>query len=271
MGDSTPEVERELARLYDLIEQGAFVEALADLVMVGEGLADDPVVQFLKGICLLELQRADEALDPLSRAVAYDGGDPEYRAAYGMALFRRCRFDEAWQAVEPVRESADGQFVRGLVLERRQEFDRADAAFARAAQLDPEQFQQPVRLSAEAFQQAVDEAAAQLPDAFRQHLENVPVRVEPLPSQAILTEDEPWFEGDELLGLFLGATIAERGRPFGDAGVDATTQILLFQRNLERACEDEQELREQIAVTLYHELGHYLGLDEDELEAIDLA
>ena len=47
-------------------------------------------------------------------------------------------------------------------------------------------------------------------------------------------------------------------------------RILLFQRNLERQSRDLEDLRSEIAVTLYHELGHYLGLDEGELIAIDL-
>ena len=42
--------------------------------------------------------------------------------------------------------------------------------------------------------------------------------------------------------------------------------IYLFQRNLERIARDREDLIEQITITLHHELGHYLGLDEDEVE-----
>jgi len=47
--------------------------------------------------------------------------------------------------------------------------------------------------------------------------------------------------------------------------------IYLFQRNLERACEDESELTEQVRITLYHEIGHFLGFDEDGVDAMGLA
>ena len=53
-------------------------------------------------------------------------------------------------------------------------------------------------------------------------------------------------------------------------GGELPPQILLFKRNLERCFSDRQELEREIAVTLYHELGHYLGMREAELEAIDL-
>jgi predicted Zn-dependent protease with MMP-like domain len=43
------------------------------------------------------------------------------------------------------------------------------------------------------------------------------------------------------------------------------SSIALFQRNLERHVRDEAELREEIEVTLLHEVGHFLGLDEDDL------
>ena len=61
-----------------------------------------------------------------------------------------------------------------------------------------------------------------------------------------------------------------RGPGYGRGGaVDPVTHlpasIVLFQRNLERFARDREELAEEIRVTLVHEVGHFLGLDEDEL------
>ena len=50
------------------------------------------------------------------------------------------------------------------------------------------------------------------------------------------------------------------------AGGDLPPRIVLFKRNLERAAQDAEELREEIGVTVRHELAHYLGLDEEEIE-----
>ena len=69
------------------------------------------------------------------------------------------------------------------------------------------------------------------------------------------------------MGLFLGSTLHELAE---DVSGELPPTIYLFQRNLERSCRDEVELREQIRITLFHELGHLLGLDEDEVDAMGL-
>jgi predicted Zn-dependent protease with MMP-like domain len=52
-------------------------------------------------------------------------------------------------------------------------------------------------------------------------------------------------------------------------GGELPPTIHLFRRNLERIATDADDLAEQITITLYHELGHYLGMEEDELEELD--
>jgi predicted Zn-dependent protease with MMP-like domain len=61
-----------------------------------------------------------------------------------------------------------------------------------------------------------------------------------------------------------------RGSGFGrggalEAGTQLPPSIVLFQTNLERFARSRAELEEEIRVTLVHEVGHFLGLDEDEL------
>ena len=48
-------------------------------------------------------------------------------------------------------------------------------------------------------------------------------------------------------------------------------RILLFKKNLEKICRDAEDLIDQIQITVRHEVGHYLGLDEDDLERLGLA
>jgi len=100
-------------------------------------------------------------------------------------------------------------------------------------------------------------ARARLPAEVRPAADALPVTFEPWPSEAML-EDEG--VDSEILGLFVGP----------DHGADATAtlppQILLFLENLWDYAEgDEAVFREEVRITYLHELGHYLGWDEDEL------
>jgi predicted Zn-dependent protease with MMP-like domain len=122
-------------------------------------------------------------------------------------------------------------------------------------------------MSRKEFEEEIERSAEKLPENFRKHLGEVAVIVEDLPSEAILREEDPPLD-PELLGLFVGTSLEDRTH-MGPGG-EQPPRILLFQRNLERYASDAEDLRDEIAVTLYHELGHYLGLDEEELVQIDL-
>ncbi len=234
---------------------------------------EDPVLRFLAGVALIELDRSAEAVTELERAVELDTDDAEFRAALAGALLRSCRLDEAERearsALSADPELPDAHFVRALILERRGKDREADEQYRRAAELDSERFPEPVRISREAFEEHVARAIDRLPEAYRRHLDEVAVTVEDLPSDAILQEDDPPFDPADLLGLFVG--VSRDRRSSLSPGGELPPRILLFKKNLERMALEVDELVEEIAVTLYHELGHFLGLDEEDLERIDLA
>jgi len=66
-----------------------------------------------------------------------------------------------------------------------------------------------------------------------------------------------------ILGVFRGAPLGDKASP--DPWSHFPSSIVLYQRNLERCASDRNELIEQIGVTLLHEVGHFLGLDEEAL------
>ena len=258
-------------RIYDALESGDPESALA---LARKALAtdsDDPVVRFLAGLACLDLDRVAEAVLELRQAVKLDPDDAEFRSQLAYALYRNCRFEEARAEASKTLELdatiPDAHYTTGLVAERAGEFDEADLCFARANEIDGKTFPRPLRLSGEAFEKALDEARGLLNETFRKHLDGVTVTVEALPDEAVLREANPPMD-PELLGLFVGVPLADRSN-FSPGG-ELPPRILLFKRNLERTFPDPKDLREEIGRTLHHELGHYLGLDEDELEAIDL-
>lgn len=267
---SDPDLE-PVEAIYDALDQGRPDRALdlARKVLAAE--AGDPVTRFLAGAALLDLDRPEEAAAEFAAAVDIDPDDPEFRANQALALFRCCAFEEARQAAERAVSLAgdlpDGHHVLALALERRGDFAGADEHFRRAARGDGAAFPEPRRLEAAAFNERVQRAAARLPEQFRRHLDDVAVTVEDLPSEAILREEDPPLD-PELLGLFVGLPLSMKSH-LGPGG-ELPPRILIFKRNLERFFPEPGELTAEIARTLHHELGHYLGLDEDELAAIGL-
>jgi len=115
------------------------------------------------------------------------------------------------------------------------------------------------------FEQLVAEALASIPRRFRDAMKNIAIVVEDEPSREVLAEmeiDPP----DSLYGLYQGTPLPERTWGFGNVLPD---RITLFQRPIEEDCEDEDEIRAVIGETLIHEVGHYFGLSEEEIEEIE--
>ena len=115
------------------------------------------------------------------------------------------------------------------------------------------------------FERLVAEAIDTIPKRFRSHLRNVAVVVEARPSPALL-QDMEIDEDDTLLGLYQGVPLTERPWDYGNALPD---RITLFQEPIEDECEYEDEVVATIGETLIHEVGHFFGMNEDEIMEIE--
>ena len=115
------------------------------------------------------------------------------------------------------------------------------------------------------FEKYVAEALASIPQRFRTAMQNIAIVVEDEPSPELLAEMdiEP---PDTLLGLYQGTPLTERHWGYGNTLPD---RVLIFQGPHERSAEDEDDLIVAIAETLIHEIGHYFGLSEEEIEEIE--
>ncbi len=100
------------------------------------------------------------------------------------------------------------------------------------------------------FEDQVRAALDELPPHIASALENV----------AVVVEDENLEEPD-LFGLYHGVPLPERGDM---AGLPPDT-ISIYRLPLEESFSDPHELREEIRITVLHELAHYFGLDEDRI------
>lgn len=106
------------------------------------------------------------------------------------------------------------------------------------------------------FDQVVEDALDELPDWAAEALDNV----------VVIVEDEDADDPD-LLGVYVGIPLTERGHepPLGPS------RILIYRRPLIEMSDSVEELREEIRITVLHEIGHHFGIDEDRLDELGYA
>ena len=116
-----------------------------------------------------------------------------------------------------------------------------------------------------AFERHVAEALASIPRQFRDAMQNIAIVVEDEPSRELLDEMEI-EPPDTLFGLYQGTPLTERTSSYGNTLPD---RVLIFQGPHERETDDDDDLIVCIGETLIHEIGHYFGLSEEEIEEIE--
>jgi predicted Zn-dependent protease with MMP-like domain len=116
------------------------------------------------------------------------------------------------------------------------------------------------------FEKLVLEALAKLPAELQEHVQNLDVVVKWRPSPAERREAGSGSD-DTLFGLYLGVPLSERGAYYNMALPD---KIVIYQEAHERLFSSREEMVEEVRKTVLHELGHYLGIDEEGLEELDL-
>ncbi|MDE2837530.1 MAG: metallopeptidase family protein, partial [Chloroflexota bacterium] len=112
------------------------------------------------------------------------------------------------------------------------------------------------------FEELVRRAVEEIPDEFLAIMENVDVQVrrQPTKRQLKTARVDP---GDTLLGLYEGVPLTDRG----DYNMALPDVITIFQYPIEEMCETEAEVVEQVRATVVHEVAHYFGITDVELEA----
>lgn len=252
-------------RALELATEGARI--------AGRGDDEDLVARLALagGQALLALGDAPAALERIRAALAVFPDDLDVRVEEASALYELARFEDATARLERVVEEdagdAGAHWLLGLCLERLGRGAAAERHLARARALAPEDFPEPVSLSPDAFEAVVEAALAELPEPVRRWLGNVAVTVEDLPDPDDLSASDP-PHSPSILGIFRGAPVGQKASM--DPWSHFPSSIALFQRNLERMARDREELVEEIRVTLLHEVGHFLGLDEDQLRELGL-
>lgn len=113
-------------------------------------------------------------------------------------------------------------------------------------------------MSRERFEELVAEALDEVPGELLALMDNV----------VVLVEDEPPPEDPDLLGLYEGHALTERGWDYSGVLPD---RILIFRNPILRICDSEEDVVEEVAITVVHEIAHHFGIDDERLHELGWA
>lgn len=120
-------------------------------------------------------------------------------------------------------------------------------------------------MTREQFAVLIEEALTLIPERFREAMRNIAIIVEDHPPAELLAEME--IEApDTLYGLYLGTPLPDRSWGDGNREPD---QVVLYQTPIEEDALNEDDVVAMVAETLIHEVGHYFGLSEEEIQEIE--
>jgi predicted Zn-dependent protease with MMP-like domain len=111
-------------------------------------------------------------------------------------------------------------------------------------------------MTRERFEELVADALDSVPEELLAHMDNV----------VVLVEDEPPEPG--LLGLYEGFALTDRGWDYGGALPD---RIFIYRNPTLAICDNEDDVVEEVAITVVHEIAHHFGIDDDRLHQLGWA
>ena len=263
----------QLNRVELLIEEFQQYEESLDFcdALLAESLDDstEAEVYYLKAKSLFYLEDLEGALFLLKRALKVNPEVAVYRGFEGQILFELGRFGDARRSLDMAvvldPEAGHAVYHQALVLERLGHDEDSVRSFHRANALDPEHYPVPATVDGDFFRRAVEEALDNLPRSIREYVGDVPVLVEDFPGGELMSNENV---SPQILGIYIGTP---RTQAEVAAQPEEVTRIMLFKRNLEKICRDRSDLIEQIQITVRHEIGHHLGLSEEDMERLGLA
>ena len=110
------------------------------------------------------------------------------------------------------------------------------------------------------FEELVSDALDEIPTELADLMDNV----------VVLVEDEAPDDDPELLGLYEGIPLVERGATYGGADLLPDT-ITIFRFPILRMCDSRDDVVQEVRITVIHEVAHHFGIDDDRLHELGWA
>jgi predicted Zn-dependent protease with MMP-like domain len=263
-----------LADLWDALEEGDTEAALEMGYELVREFPESGNAQLGLAAVLYEVGAVQPCMESVERAGELGVNDPPLQQWYLAACAHYLwNFPAARDILEEVlRDHPDfgeAWYLLAQVCEMQSDEIGARRGFESAFRQEPDRFPRPHRVDDEALERAVGAAREALPPAYQEVLDQAALIVEDLPRPELA---EPQGENGvplppDILGLFIGSNPLERS--VFDPG-EEPPKIYLFRRNLGRVCPNKEILAEEVRTTIWHELAHALGFDEEQVADLGL-
>jgi predicted Zn-dependent protease with MMP-like domain len=236
--------------LVDAINIGDYEQAEALIDELTEDYGDDTELLYERAVLLWERDGPASATATLDELLERD---PEHADAH---YLRGLIYAEAGSAGNGASGQGNASERHARMVEHFLETLRLDA-------LDSNDEDDEDDEDLDFIEETAERVLAHVPAEFGDRLRGVPIVLEPRPHPELVREG---FD-PRSLGLFEGL---EHGRLESGEGAVAPTRIVLYYANLLADFPDHEELADEIEITILHEIGHFFGLDEDDLERLGL-
>ncbi len=120
------------------------------------------------------------------------------------------------------------------------------------------------------WEKYIEDGLAAIPEYYREKIRNVAILLEDEPSDAVRKE-QGLADDESLLGLYQGVPLSERGDGYGIGATLPDTITIYKLPTLDEAAETDGDVARVVRETIWHEFGHYFGLDEDEVHSRELS
>ena len=266
-----PEVQRYLDEALDALEDDDLKAAARALASARAVAPDDPAVLEVEAELAITGDDPEAALNAYRRWSEAEPADPEPWIGSAEVYLD---YDEPGEAARLLRElladtvldipeEADARHLLGHACDAKGDRKGMVKEWLAVLRLDAAGEEPEPLMSATEFERIAAAALDELPPEILAHLHNVPIFVEDRPSEALVLEGlDP-----RTLGLFHGIAMPDQSVLGSGPGPGL---IHLFQRNLEREAADEDDLAEQIRITVLHETAHYFGAEEADMHRFGL-
>ncbi len=260
-------LERRLDVASEALERGDPITALDVCAQI---LGDHPRqvdALYLQATALADLGDLVSAEEQFRLIALNHPGHSQAWSSLACIHFDQFRHGESYNAcLRAIRASSDNPeayYARALLRERRGDFDGAQRDYQRAHRLDSREFPPPVTLTDAQMKELVEETVAEMHPSIRTYLGQVPILVEENPAEDLCLQYDPPAAPSEILGYFAGTPVPDRCLEQPWSNLPAA--VVLFRRNIARMSPQREALLDELRTTVFREVGHFLGLTDEDL------